>query len=303
MTSVFQSLAEKKLLPSYPKFLDTGIQYEAVMGSVAYGVSDDTSDMDVVGFCIPPRDYVFPHLRGEVPGFSTPGPRFEQFLQHHVDDPAARGGRGRSHDVTIYSIVRFFRLCLDNNPNMLDSLFVPRICVLYSTRVGELVREHRHLFLSKKAWHKFKGYAFSQIHKMKTKNPRGKRRETVEKFGFDVKFAYHVVRLLHEVEQILAEHDLVLDRNREQLKSIRRGEWSQQRVEEYFAGKERELESLYLSSTLRERPDEKALTELLLQCLEHHYGSLDACVVRDDEAVRALKDIDRILGRVRGLTT
>lgn len=299
MASVFQQLNKQKLLQPHPNFLETSIQYEVIMGSVAYGVSSDTSDMDVYGFCIPPRDYVFPHLRGEIPGFSEPGPAFNQFQQHHINDASALGGRGRSYDLTIYSIIKYFRLCMENNPNIVDSLFVPRNCVLYSTQLGELIRENRKIFLHKGAWHKFKGYAFSQVHKMKTKQPQGGRQKIVEQYGFDVKFAYHVVRLLNEVEQILTEHDLTLDRNREQLKAIRRGEWTLQQVEDYFTTKERELEALYSASTLPPGPDEKAIKELLLNCLEHHYGSLDGCIVHTDEAVRALQQIDQILSRVR----
>jgi len=268
------------------------------MGSVAYGVSSDASDMDIYGFCIPPKDIIFPHLRGEIPGFSKPGSSFEQFQQHHIYDQTACGGKGREYDITIYSIIKYFRLCMENNPNMIDSLFVPRRCILYSTQTGELVRENRHLFLHKGAWHKFKGYAFSQVHKMNTKQPIGKRKKIIEQFGYDVKFAYHVVRLLNEVEQILTEHDLDLEKNREQLKAIRRGEWSSEKVEEYFASKERELESLYTSSKLPPIPRETEIQDLLLNCLEHHYGSLEACIVREDAAIKALKDIDNILDRL-----
>jgi predicted nucleotidyltransferase len=301
MGSIFKKLYEKGLLKTPPRFLHTSIQYEVSMGSVAYGVSDDTSDLDVYGFCIPPKDYIFPHLRGEIMGFSTKGPSLDQYQQHHVHDSDARGGKGQEYDLTIYSIIRYFRLCMDNNPNMIDSLFVPRRCILYSTHVGELGRENRHLFLHKGSWHKFKGYAFSQIHKMRTKNPIGKRKETIEQYGFDVKFAYHVVRLLNEVEQILTENDLDLERNREQLKAIRRGDWTQDDVEQYFASKERELETLYTQSSLPYKADEEKLKTLLLNCLEHHYGSLDGCIVREDEAVRALREIDGILNRVKGL--
>ena len=72
---------------------------------------------------------------------------------------------------------------------------------------------------------RFKDYTYAQIHKMQTKDPEpGSNRERLrEKFGFDVKFAYHTVRLLNEAEQLLLEGDLDLQRNREQLKSIRRG--------------------------------------------------------------------------------
>ena len=48
---------------------------------------------------------------------------------------------------------------------------------------------------------------------------------TVRRFGYDVKFGYHVVRLLNQVEQILTESDMDIEQNREQLKAIRRGDW------------------------------------------------------------------------------
>ncbi|MFS1525722.1 DNA polymerase beta superfamily protein [Microbulbifer sp. 2304DJ12-6] len=299
MSSKTQYLIKQGLLTSPPKFLETGVQYEVVMGSIAYGVAEDHSDMDVYGFAIPPRDWVFPHLRGEIPGFDEAGPQFEQIQQHHMIDKSGMGGKGREYDLTLYSIVKYFRLLMENNPNIIDSLFVPRNCVLYSTAVGELVRERRQLFLHKGCWARFKGYAYAQVHKMRTKVPEGGRKEIIEKFGYDVKFAYHVVRLLNEVEQILVEEDLDLARNKEQLKAIRRGEWSQQAVEDYFSDKENQLEKLYLESKLPAVPESASIKELLMQCLEQHYGSLEQCVVREDEALIALREIESITVRVR----
>ena len=299
MSSKTQHLIEQGLLKSPPKFLSTGVQYEVVMGSIAYGVATDASDMDIYGFAIPPRDWLFPHLRGEIAGFDDAGPQFEQIQQHHMLDKSAQGGKGREYDLTIYSIVKYFRLLMDNNPNIIDSLFVPRTCVLYSTAVGELVRESRHAFLHKGCWSKFKGYAYAQVHKMRTKVPEGGRKKIIEEFGYDVKFAYHVVRLLNEVEQILVEEDLDLARNAEQLKSIRRGDWSQKEVEEYFSSKERQLETVYLQSKLPAVPDKQVVKSLLMACLEQHYGSLSECVVEQGAAVHALNDIQKILDRLK----
>ena len=295
MSCKTQYLIKTGLLKSPPRFLETGVQYEVVMGSIAYGVAEDKSDMDIYGFAIPPRDWVFPHLRGEVSGFDDAGPSFEQIQQHHMFDKSARGGKGQEYDLTIYSIVKYFKLLLENNPNIIDSLFVPRNCVLYSTSVGEMVREHRHVFLHKGCWPRFKGYAYAQVNRMRSKNAVGKRKQTIDEFGYDLKFAYHVVRLLNEVEQILIEGDLDLARNKEQLKAIRRGEWSLDKVEGYFAEKEKQLEKLYLESTLPVEPAKQAIKNLLLQCLEQHYGSLDDCIVREDQAVRALNEIKAII--------
>ena len=175
---------------------------------------------------------------------------------------------------------------MENNPNVLDSLFTPVTCVLHSTRIGEMVRENRRIFLHKGSWHKFKGYAYSQLHKMDIKTPQigSKRAADIEAHGFDVKFAYHVVRLLDEVEQILTTGDIDLQRSREVLKAIRRGEWTAEQVREFFAQKEKALEAAYDNSKLPHSPDEAQIKTLLLSCLEAHYGSLtDAVVVVGQE--------------------
>jgi hypothetical protein len=130
---------------------------------------------------------------------------------------------------------------------------------------------------------------------MTFKQPEGKRKEIVEQYGYDVKFAYHVVRLISEVEQILSEGDLDLQRNREALKSIRRGEWTEAAVKDYFARKETELEKLYHESQLPYFPDEERIKNLLLECLEEHYGSLDGCVIIPGRAMTYLREIQSII--------
>ncbi|MEM7033402.1 MAG: nucleotidyltransferase domain-containing protein [Chloroflexota bacterium] len=205
--NLIQKLVKKQLI-SPPKWLPNNVHYLVMMGSIAYGASNDSSDMDVYGFCIPPKSTVFPHLAGEIPGFGTQKKRFEQWQEHHIFDAEEKGGQGREYDLSIYSIVKYFNLVMQNNPNMVDSLFVPPHCVLYQTQIGQLVRENRQLFLHKGAWHKYKGYAYSQLNKMQNKKSEGKRRDLVKQYGYDVKFAYHLVRLLLEVEEILETGNL-----------------------------------------------------------------------------------------------
>lgn len=116
----------------------------------------------------------------------------------------------------------------------------------------------------------------------------------VEQYGYDVKFAYHVVRLLDEVEQIMMEGDIDLMRNREQLKSIRRGDWKLEDIEDYFNRKEKDLEKLYITSKLQHSPDEEAIKQLLLNCLEQYYGSLEKSEIDNNKA-------EHILQQIRGL--
>ena len=298
--SHLQALAARRIAHP-PKWLPTNLHYETVMGSSAYGVASDDSDWDLYGFAIPPRELVFPHLAGEIPGFGRQLKRFEQYQEHHLRDPDALGGRGRSYDFAIFSIVKYFQLAMDNNPNAIDSLFTPADAVTHLTRVGTLVREQRKLFLHKGAWPKFKGYAYAQLHKLANKQPVGKRAELVARHGYDTKYAYHVVRLLGEVEQILTEGDIDLRRHAEQLKSIRRGEWAEAELRAWAASKEADLERAYAASTLRPVPDEPAIRRLLLDCLEDHYGTLAGAVVEPDRAVAALKAVQAELERVRDL--
>ena len=159
---LLQNLKKRGLIQP-PPYLPDNTHYLTLMGSVAYGVS--SSDSDVYGFCIPPKDMVFPHLRGEVLGFGRQKERFEQWQQHHVKDESAR----KEYDFSIYNIVKFFHLCMENNPNMVDALFTPRRCVLHTTQIGERVREQRKLFLHKGSYHKFKGYAYAQMNAITTK--------------------------------------------------------------------------------------------------------------------------------------
>lgn len=99
--STLQRLTDRGLIKP-PRWLPGNVQYETIMGSVAYGVSSDTSDIDVYGWAIPQKEELFPHLRGEVPGFGTPRARFEQCQEHHVEDRDALSGHGRTYDLTIY---------------------------------------------------------------------------------------------------------------------------------------------------------------------------------------------------------
>lgn len=287
-------LNKKKLL-NCPGWLTDNMMYETLMGSVCYGTNTDASDEDVYGFCIPPKNLVFPHLGGEIPGFGRQIQRFEQYQQHHIKDVGAE----KEYDIQIFSVVKYFQLLMENNPNIIDSIFTPRNCVTHCNSIGNIVRDNRKKFLHKGCYHKFKGYAYSQLHKMDSTERTGKRKETFDKYGWDLKFGMHLVRLLLECEQILQTGDLDLQRDKEYLKSIRRGEVSREQVVEFFKAKEKYLEELYEKSTLPYSPPEDSLRDLLLQCLEAHYGNLTNCVVSmtEQKLLNDLQNIKDIVGK------
>ncbi len=159
--NTLRRLENEKLIHP-PRWLIDNTQYVTQMGSVAYGVSNADSDQDIYGFCMPTKELLFPHLGGEIMGFGRQVKRFEQYQQHHIDDHSS----GKNYDITIYSIVKYFHLCMENNPNMIDSLFTPRRCILHSTEVAERLIEKRRIFLHKGAMHKLRGYAYAQLSKI-----------------------------------------------------------------------------------------------------------------------------------------
>jgi predicted nucleotidyltransferase len=265
------------------------------MGSTAYGVNLDDSDWDMVSWCVPPKDIIFPHMAGIIQGFGRQQQKFVCYQKHHVKDQV------RQYDLNCYNIVHWFHLTMDNNPNMVDSLFVPRECIVHTSIIGEMVREKRHMFLHKGSWHRYKGYAYAQMGDMKKARKKSKRADKIAEQGFDTKSAYHLVRLLDEIEQILLTGDLDLRRNREQLKAIRRGDFNADEIIDWASAKETQLERLYESSDLPYGPDEDAIKQLLLNCLEEHFGNLDSVITLENQPVVALRAIDEILQKNRNL--
>lgn len=297
LTMLLHKLVERNLVHP-PKWLPDNTQFLGYAGSAAYGVSGDTSDMDCFGFVIPPREIVFPFTDGgHIYGFGRQQERFRVWSEHHVKLP----DEGREFDFSVYNIVDFFHLAMENNPNILDVLFLPRRCILHTTKIAEHARANRRLFLHKGAMHKLRGYAFSQMSKIrnKTNSSNPKRAAVIEEHGFDLKFAYHVVRLMLQSEQILVEHDLDIERNSEVLKNVRRGEWSLEQLDEWFTAKEKSLETVYANSTLRHSPDETRIKELLLEALEMHYGPLTTGVKRETGVDQLVSELQSVLDRYR----
>lgn len=124
-----------------------------------------------------------------------------------------------------------------------------------------------------------------------------KRRADIIEHGYSTKFAYHVVRLYAQIEQIMVEHDLDIQRNSELLKAIRRGEWTLDRLTDWVAEKEKSLEGVYATSTLRDTPDEDAIKALLFECLEMHYGSLTGAVERNVPTEVMIRELREVLDR------
>ncbi len=122
-------------------------------GSHAYGTSTPTSDRDIRGIMIPPVDYILGMRRVD---------------QYQEVGMAATATTPERPDLVIYELRKYLALAADANPNILELLFVDDSDVLQTTKAGDKLRAHRHLFLSKKAKHTFSGYAMSQLKRIES---------------------------------------------------------------------------------------------------------------------------------------
>lgn len=279
-------------IPDIPNWLKSNTHYLTLMGSEAYGCETNKSDKDYYGICIPPVHYIFPHINGLIEGFDNIQ-RFESWQKHHIlsDD------KKKNYDIQIFSIVKFFNLCENGNPNIIDSLFTTVDCVNHITTVGHIIKDNRKEFLSKKCWPSFRGYAYSQYKKLKGKEYQGKRKEIVEKDPekVDRKFLYHTIRLLLEAEQILLYKDIDLRRDREIYKAIRAGGISLDELENMIQRLLNDLDKKFAESIIPNNPNHEKLKTLLMECLESHYGKIDNIIniAKTDADIKlsAIRDI------------
>jgi predicted nucleotidyltransferase len=225
------------------------------MGSVSHGTTepqhdpDSIDDVDLMGVIFPPATHIiglhqFEHWTCQV----------------------------EELDVTIYGFQKFVRLLLKGNPNVVGLLWLPERFYVHRSRAFERLLFHRDAFSSKQMYRPFVGYGRSQLSQMKKSEYRGymgpKRRALVDQFGYDTKFAAHLIRLLRMAEEFLETGTLRVDRtghDADELKAIKRGEWSYEQVvnaaQELFA----RLERSYERSTLPDEPDYDTVEALICE--------------------------------------
>lgn len=125
------------------------ILYEYIRGSQLYHTNVETSDEDHGGVYIMPDNACL--------GLGLD-------YQNEIKD--------ESNDKCIWEVGRFLELALSSNPTVLEALFVPDDKVLYEHPVIKELRSHRDIFISKKCFAPFGGYAISQIKRAQGQNKK-----------------------------------------------------------------------------------------------------------------------------------
>lgn len=174
-------------------------------GSHAYGMARPESDIDLKGIAIPPIGYFM--------GFNS---RFEQYesefpFNKEQKEKLASLVKRKLHpnekmDSTIYDVRKFFHLAAQCNPNIIEVLFTDEDIHLISHPVMREILSARDLFISTRANFRFRGYAFSQLKRIKRHrkwllNPPQKKPER-EDYGLPL-------RTVIGADQLLAAESLI----------------------------------------------------------------------------------------------
>lgn len=133
-------------------------------GSRAYGTSTLTSDIDIRGVCIAPPEVRLSYLKSFEQFHGTPDSELADFMRPCLQYKGF--GDVKIEDLVIYDIAKSIKLIADNNPNMIELLFMPEDAILSCHPVWEKFIDIRDSFISAKAKHTFHGYAFAQWRKI-----------------------------------------------------------------------------------------------------------------------------------------
>lgn len=234
--------------------------YKIRSGSQMYGTITENSDEDMGGLFIPSKDYVI--------GIH----KVEQVELSQKVSNTIRNQKG-DVDYVLYALPKFITLCIANNPNIIEYLYVPKNCLLVTSHWSDELVANRHLFLSKKAYHTFKGYAYSQRQKLmiKKENMTG-RTELAEKFGYDTKFASHLIRLLLECHQLLTEKTLTFPLPQNNLvRDIKIGKYPLEWVIQKADDLEKLIDISYTTSDLQPCANVNEINELQKYLLQHFW--------------------------------
>jgi len=231
-------------------------------GSIAHGMyvpsSDPNSidDKDIMGICVPPKGYYFGACDNSFPTNGTKEIKKDEW------------------DIVVYEAKKFIKLLSVGNPNVLSLLWLADNFYIKITEAGRLLIDNRNLFIGRHVYKSFTGYAYSQLHRMThggtyNGHASAKRKQLVERFGFDVKNAAHLIRLLRMGMEFLKDGELnVLREAASQLLEIKRGEWTLEQVQAEAERGFRNSEQAYLNSNLPKSPDLNKINDLSIKIVE-----------------------------------
>lgn len=230
--TVFKAL--QKHIPGAPEpgYLYRFVQYRCIVGSTAYGLDNEHSDIDRRGFYLPPAS-----LSWSLPGVPE---------QLETDN-----------EEVYWEIEKFIRLALKANPNILECLYSPMVETC--TPIAAELLEMRAAFLSQHVYRTYSAYVLSQFKKLE--------QDQRNRAEIRWKHVMHLLRLLLSGVAVLRSGLVPLDAGqyRDRLLAVRRGEITWPEVEKWRLALHRELDESLSMTKLPAEPDYERANQFLIK--------------------------------------
>lgn len=207
--------------------------YQCVVGSRAYGLDVEESDIDRRGIYLPSAE-----LHWSLYG-----------IPEQIEDTA--------NEECYWELQKFLVLTLKANPNLLECLYSP--IVEKCSPIAQELLDSRDCFLSKLVYQTYNGYVLSQFRKLEQDlRTRGE---------LKWKHVMHLVRLLVSGITILREGVVPVNVGdyREKLMPIRLGHVSWEEVNDWRLQLHKQFDAAFESSKLPDRPDYEQANRLLIK--------------------------------------
>jgi predicted nucleotidyltransferase len=230
--SILKQVKAGPLTASEEHNLDRYVIYRCVVGSQAYGLDREDSDIDRRGIYLPPAD-----LEWSIFG-----------IPEQLDHPES--------EECYWELKKFLVLALKANPNILECLFTP--LVEQTSEIADTLLADRHIFLSKLVYQTYNGYVMSQFKKL----------EQDLRTNGDIKWkhAMHLIRLLLQGISVLKEAQVPVHiaEHRAALLAIRDGTLPWDEVNTWRLALHKEFDAGLQSTSLPDAPDYKEANRLLI---------------------------------------
>ena len=220
------------------------LHYLCVAGSHSYGLNTETSDVDIRGWYFPDKSELLGLMDKRESVVTFP-----------------------NSDVTLFSFHKFIRQLIQCNPNGVEWIGVKPKHQLYVSPVAKYILEHPEMFLSKRIFHTFSGYANSMLKQIENGNVTHRNRKPPEKQG---KHLAHLIRLYYTGINILetGNVDVYLEKQRDLLLSIRYGKVDVDKIYELRESLLKQLQTAYDNSVLPEHLNFEVVNDWVVKTTE-----------------------------------
>jgi predicted nucleotidyltransferase len=245
---------------------------QAVVGSEMIGLQSSGSDVDELAVSI--------ETPAQLLGFAP----FEHDIYRTAEDRTGKFGVPSGPgdiDLSVYGLRKFVRMCLTGNPNIISMLYLPEKKFTVYTPLAAELQALAPKFASKEVGKAFMGYLKAQ--RLRLQGLQGQknvnRQELIERYGYDTKYASHMLRLGMQGYSFMRSGYLTFPMDAADLKLLKRvkdGELDEGTVLDYAQNYEERIKAYVDEGSFRDKPDYEAVEKWLVGVYQREWWNEDA---------------------------